>query len=140
MKNILVPIDGSEGSKNAIQKAKEFAMAFNSNVTLLHIRELPIHEGYINQLPDYMETIKEMSQNILNEGKSFFSDLEININIVALEGYPVQSINKYIDENDIDLIIMGSEGLGAGKMKKLLLGSVTDKVLRSAEIPVLVVR
>lgn len=140
MKNIAVPIDGSEGSKKAMAKAKEFARAFNSNITLLNIREIPVQEGYYNKIGDYLAFVNEMSEKVLNEGREFFSDLECNINTVSLEGNAARSIIKYVENNDIDLVIIGSEGLNSDGIKRVLVGSVANKVLHRLKKPLLIVK
>ena len=140
MKNIVIPIDGSEGSKKAMAKAKEFAKAFNSDITLLNVREIPVQEGYYNRIEDYLVFVKQISEKVLNEAKEFFSDLGCNINTISLEGDVARSIITYVENNDIDLVIIGSEGLNAQGIKKVLIGSVANKVLHKIKSPLLIVK
>ncbi|WP_303862830.1 universal stress protein [Alkalibaculum bacchi] len=140
MKNIAIPIDGSDGSKKAMAKAKEFARVFGSNITLLNVKEIPVQEDYYNKIEDYLALLNEMSQKVLNEGKKFFSDLECNINTVSLEGNAARSIVKYVENNDIDLVIIGSEGLNSNGIKRVLIGSVANKVLHRLKKPLLIVK
>ncbi len=140
MKNIVIPIDGSEGSKKAMAKAKEFAKAFNSDITLLNVREISVQEGYYNRIEDYLVFVKQISEKVLNEAKEFFSDLGCNINTISLEGDVARSIITYVENNDIDLVIIGSEGLNAQGIKKVLIGSVANKVLHKIKRPLLIVK
>lgn len=140
MKNIAIPIDGSKGSKKAMAKAKELARGFNSDITLLNIKEIPVQEGYYNKIEDYLDFVNKMSERVLNEGKEFFSDLECNINTVSLEGNAARSIVKYVENNEIDLVVIGSEGLSMEGFTRVLIGSVANKVLHKLKKPLLIVK
>ena len=63
---------------------------------------------------------------------------EIEVEPVVLEGNPAHEIVKFAEENDIELIVMGT--LGKTGIQKFLLGSVTENVVRHSKVPVLVIR
>lgn len=146
MKNILIPVDGSDYGEKAIEKGKEIAKAFGSNIVLLNV----VHAtpriyaiGYnmapIDNINQIYEESRSMSQEILKSSKAAFGDLSDKVSVISLEGDPASEIIHYVNSNDFDLIIMGSHGLGA-IMNRLLVGSVTTKVLHHTNKPVLVVQ
>ncbi|MCR1899735.1 universal stress protein [Irregularibacter muris] len=159
MKNILIPIDGSDGSMRALEKGKEIAQSFDSNVILLHVRPaLYVSDYEMNILHQYQlgqyesiantmilrgQELTNHAQEILDRGLDVFSELDANkVSTVILEGKPAFAIIDYLESknDEIDLVIMGSQGLTAGKVHQLFIGSVTHKVLNGVKQPILVIK
>lgn len=161
MKKILVPIDGSECSNIAIDKANELAKAFDSEVVLLYVSDATSfqfvaqighgsnypHGGTtpgtapvaVPELDKYRETVKETAQKVLASGKARCMALGDKVSTVQLEGKTADMIIEFIDANkDIDLVIMGSHGMGG--FRRFFVGSVTHKVTVSIDRPILIVR
>lgn len=129
MKKILVPIDGSQYSDLAIEKAKKIAEAFGSDVVLLHVNDFYNHMFNYNMTAidqTFISQFKQMSQDILNGGKSKFEGMKDRVETVSLEGNVANQIIDYANDNDFDLIIVGSHG--KGRSKGFLVGSVAQKV------------
>jgi len=131
-KRILVPTDGSEASRNALIKALELAMKFNSEVELFYVT--PTSEGYnIRVTPDQ---IKHHSEFVL---EATLKGIDIG-NVPLLKkhtsGYPASSILDEI-KREFDLVVMGTRGHGV--FTGAVLGSVTQRVLAHAKCPILVV-
>ena len=131
VKRILVGVDGSKCSNEAIRYAAELSKKFDAAVTLMHVyrppettRELPAHER-----PEEARVKLDDSKKILDElgvaGKTIFSS-----------GNPASAILKEAAMG-YDLIVMGSRGLGS--VEGFLLGSTTTRVAHHAKIPVLIV-
>jgi len=131
VKRILVGVDGSKCSNEAIRYAAELSKKFDAVVTLIHVyrppettRELPAHER-----PEEAKVKLDDSKKILDElgvvGKTIFSS-----------GNPASAILKEASMG-YDLIVMGSRGLGS--VEGFLLGSTTTRVAHHAKIPVLIV-
>jgi len=144
MKKILVPIDGSLSSNKALEKAKEIAKAFDSKVVLVNViavfpsaHPYPLSEGL--QLSLLMES-RANSRRILEKAKDYFSDMEDKVETLLLEGTVAEEIINYAnnDENKIDLVIMGSKGMGG--LQNIMIGSVTRKVAIQVEKPILIVK
>ena len=76
---------------------------------------------------------------MLQKATHTFGDMAEKVEMVSTEGDPAKSIVDFAEANDIDLIIMGSHGLDA-VLNRLLMGSVTTRVLHHTTIPVLVVK
>ena len=143
MKNILIPVDGSEYSDRAIEAGKEIAKMYDSKVTILNVVPLVWDPG-IGEI-DYVyvlresDKIPEYSRIMLENAKKKFDDMDNHVNTESIYGNPADTIVEYAHAHGIDLIIMGSHGLGA-LIDRLMTGSVTTKVLHRVDIPVLVIK
>ena len=129
IKKILVPVDGSEPNKRAIDEAKNMAARLNSKVYLLHVVDVDylLDHSVLNEL-------KSQRARILDEAVSNFEGIDLEKAIVL--GNPSEEIMRKADEEDIDLIIMAKRGLTG--LQKYLIGSVTSKVVSHSKKPVLV--
>jgi nucleotide-binding universal stress UspA family protein len=141
--NILVPIDGSETSYAAIDKAIEFAKGFNSKITVVQVLTLDpyIAAEYIStsQTNELIERAKGFLLKSLEDAKAKFAEQGVNVETRLLEGQMIhREITRAADEINADLIIIGSHGRTG--LQKLFLGSVTQSVLTEGTTPVLVIR
>jgi len=141
MKKILVPTDFSTHANNALQVAAQLAKTHNAEIYLLHMLELPIPQIDVmsthSDLPEAMFFMK-LAQKKFKElaSKDYLEGLTLH-EIVKFH----QAFNGIIDschENDIDMIVMGSHG--SSGFKELFIGSNTEKVVRTSDIPVLVIK
>ncbi|MDD4239549.1 MAG: universal stress protein [Desulfotomaculaceae bacterium] len=143
-KKILVPVDGSKFSDMAIEKAKEIAGALGSEIILLNVLEVSKIDYPSNPykfspelIENYQNESRIIASKILAVGQSLLSNMSDKVSAHAVEGNPSEVILNYANSNDIDLVIMGSNGIG-GVLN--LLGSVTRKVALSIKKPILIVR
>jgi len=143
MKHILIPVDGSDYSIKAIEAGKEMAKAFESKVTILNIIPLEFTRitgrGNFMYMPLDPYELPDHSEEILAEAKKQFEGMKTPIETVGKQGNIADVIVDYAHENDVDLVIMGSHGLGALK-NRLMTGSVTTRVLHHIDKPVLVIK
>jgi nucleotide-binding universal stress UspA family protein len=143
MKNILIPVDGSEYSMKAIEAGKKLAKAFDSKVFILSIvaPELKISSGRGSNMYSsiMMEELKEYSLKVLEDAKAQFQGMSNPVETFSVLGNIADEIVRFADENKIELVIMGSHGLGALK-NRLMTGSVTTRVLHHIDVPVLVIK
>ncbi len=143
MKNVLIPVDGSEYSMKAINAGKEMAKAFDSKVFILSVvtPELRVSSGRgSNVYPAIlMEELLESSIKILEDAKNQFQGMTNPVETFSVQGNVADEIVRFADDNKIDLVIMGSHGLGALK-NRLMTGSVTTRVLHHIDVPVLVIK
>ena len=141
MKRILVPIDFSEYSVEALRVAAQIAKKNNFEIILLHLLELP-HQtadayGNGNSIPEIIffknnaiSKLEELMDSPFLKGIEVFESIEFNkVDIGVIDASK---------KNNVDLIIMGSHGTSG--FKELLVGSNTEKVVRSSKIPVLVIK
>jgi nucleotide-binding universal stress UspA family protein len=135
---ILLATDGSEDAQLALSTAVDLADSTNSE---LHVVTVAPGYSYDVRNPDVVERLREQAEDILNEqaekieqegGKVAGKHLRI------AERYRAQQIVQVAEDIGAGLIVMGSRGLGG--VRRALMGSVSDSVVRHAHCPVLVVR
>ncbi len=143
LRRILVPIDFSKHSHKALTYAASFAEKFAAEIHLLHVlQDLAVFypdpiSASTPALPpaDQLTTATRTAlDRLIQENK--LQDLHVKTE--ARQGTPYQEIAEYAREHEIDLIIMGTHGRTG--LVHLLLGSITEKVIRWAPCPVLTVR
>lgn len=140
MKRILVPTDFSKQAENALKVAVQIAEKNNSEIYLIHSLEMPLHistSGSSGGKPESLLFIKLAEQHFedLFE-KPYLQDLELHEVIGHGEVY--NDINEVATSREIDLIVMGSHGISG--FKEMFIGSNTEKVVRTANVPVLVIK
>ena len=142
MKKILVPIDFSKKSEFASKMAARIAKKSNSTVYLLHMIELPtgivdMGAGSNFSIPESMLYLRKVKERIIEfKEKYFHKNIEVHHSI-RFEN-PHKGILKYADKIDADLIVMGSKG--HSDFEEILIGSNTEKVVRTSKAPVIVVK
>lgn len=141
-KKILVPTDFSRPALAAGELAIELAPLFNAEVHFFHKLALPpkweeFSESQKADFPEVRKRLKYMHNNfaILRER---YRDSHVKISTTYSGGDIVPTISRYIDEEDVHMIIMGSHG--ASGLKEIVYGSNAQKIVRHAHCPVLVVK
>jgi universal stress protein A len=141
VKRILVPIDFSEYSLNALQYAVRFAKHFGSELILLHVVEPVVYPTDISfgqiAFPNVEEELHRRSEHELKRLRK-----EVRAEVAAKSfirlGKPFVEITAAAKEYDVDLIIIASHGHTG--VEHILFGSTAEKVVRKAHCPVLTVR
>lgn len=135
---ILVPIDGSNNAYKALEYAVQLAKRYDAKLTLLHVVEEPryvIPEGESFAVP---KRIVEYGEQVLSMGKDIAGRSGVKVQSELLRGNPAERILAYANKGNFDLIIMGTRGLS--RIKSLLFGSVSDKVIHYGKCHVLLIR
>lgn len=139
--DILVPTDGSEGAQAAVEQALKIAENHGATVHALYIIETTNVLGDMDWSPirdELMRQAEEATQQVSEKAEEL-DDQSRNTNVVTIEeqkdGAPSEEILNYADEQDIDLIVMGTHGRTG--LERTVLGSTTEKVIRKADKPVL---
>jgi len=136
-RNVLVPTDGSEAAERAVEQAFEIADRFDATVHVLFV--VDVDENY----PLDVST-DPITEGLRAEGERLTAEIvdraPEGINAVAAveDGSPHERILEYAEEHDVGLIVMGTHGRRG--LEKFLLGSVTERVTRTADCSVLVTR
>ena len=144
--NILVPTDGSEAARAAVDQAVDIASKYGgrlhavyvididaTNVTLGTEQVERIKHGKIDEMPELKARAVDATGYVADVAADHGVDVEEHIRV----GYPVRSIRRFVDDHDVDLIVMGSHGRSG--LSRVVLGSVSEKVLRQTHLPVLIV-
>ncbi|MDY8134947.1 universal stress protein [Aquimarina sp. 2201CG5-10] len=140
MKRILVPTDFSQYSEYALQAAASIAKQQNAEILLLHM--LGLSEAILTKNEDqeatealyYLKLAEKRFETFLD--KEFLKGIKVS---EIVHNYKIFSeINDIALNNDIDLIVMGSHG--SSGLSEVFVGSNTEKVVRTSDIPVLVIK
>ena len=142
-KHILVPVDGSPTSMLAVSKAGELAKAFGSQVTALYVIDpypfTGVGADFAYGQSQYLSAATAEANTALDAVKRSMEAIGVSVDAVLGEGHAVhEGIVRALENTGADLVVMGSHGRRG--LEKLMLGSVTQRVLASAHVPVLVVR
>ena len=134
---ILVPLDGSELAEVALPYAEELAGRLGSEGTLLYVSESA--EDQYHRIPQFY--MQEMAKATRRSAEGYLEKPEgkaIKVESTVLVGHPADEIVAYADREDIGLIVMATHGRSG--IKRLALGSVAEKVVRTAKQPVALIR
>ncbi|GGL29146.1 universal stress protein UspA [Halarchaeum grantii] len=144
--HILVPTDGSDVAEAAVERAIDLAAKYDATVHALYVIDIDattlslgteqvdrLRQGKLDEMPEVKAEAEEATGVVADAARDAGLDVEEHIRT----GSPARAIRKFVDENEIDLIVMGSHGRAG--LSRTLLGSVTEKVLRRTRVPVLVV-
>ncbi|WP_367068474.1 universal stress protein [Oryzisolibacter sp. LB2S] len=143
-KHILIPVDGSETSMRAVAKAAALAKAFGSAVTTLYVIDpypfTGVGADFAYGQAQYLSAATAEANAALDAAKSAITQAGVtDVSTMVGEGHAVHDgIQRAVESTGADLIVIGSHGRRG--LEKLVLGSVTQKVLSVARVPVLVVR
>jgi len=134
---ILLPTDGSEGTRGAVEHAINLATTYDATLHTIYVVDTNV--GIDASVPGTLDTLEEAGENAIDDviQQAEAAGVKTTEGVVA-QGTPHQAILDYIDEHDIDLVVMGTHGRTG--LDRYLLGSITEKVVRLSDAPVLTVR
>ena len=145
LSNVLVAIDGSKPSTQALEMAIEIAKKFDSKLHLIHVvreMQLPSELQHLAELETVRGTrqdvLNTIGERLVNQGKRVAETTGVtSVESDIGTGDPANAIIGYANRNGIDLIVLGSRGLG--QVEGMLMGSVSRKVSNLAAGPCLIV-
>ena len=137
---ILVPTDGSSEGERAVAHALDVASVHGAGVYALYVVDTASYAGM--PMESAWEGVGELLRSDAREALERVEEIAaatgIGVETDVVDGSPSREIIRYAESNGCDLIVMGTHGRGG--IDRLLLGSVAEKVVRGASIPVLTVR
>lgn len=151
-KKILLPTDGSENSKRANKHALWIADKSDADIVIMYVIEPHFPElatGLpLSTLPTpderFYEEIRNEGKQIINNFKQELEDVQCkgickntNLKSIITEGKPSNEIVNILDKENIDLVVMGASGRHG--LDRFVIGSVTERVVRNARKPVMVI-
>jgi nucleotide-binding universal stress UspA family protein len=151
-KKILLPTDGSENSKRANKHALWIVDKSNADIVIMYVTEPHFPElatGLpLSTLPTpderFYEGIREEGHQIIDNFKQELEDVQCkgickntNLKSIITEGKPSNEIVNILDKENIDLVVMGASGRHG--LDRFVVGSVTERVVRNARKPVMVI-
>ena len=144
-RKVLVPIDGSDHSIQALEHGVKLAQAFGAELLLLNVANVvsaianfdqtPISGGYVSE--QLAEELEASGRELLAETVKLVPE-GVKVSTVLEVGSPGPVVISTAKENDVDLIVMGSRGLGV--LKRIFMGSVSSYVASHDTCPVLIVK
>ena len=142
MYKILVPVDFSKKSEFAVKMSAQISKKIKAEIHLLHLVELPsgivdMGAGSNFSIPASMMYLRKVKEKIIYLKDNFFDSNQIIKYSIKFEN-PFEGIKNYAIKNDANLIVMGSKGVS--DFEEMIIGSNTEKVVRTSNIPVIVVK
>jgi nucleotide-binding universal stress UspA family protein len=144
LETILVATDFSQPSEVALAYGRELARTFHSRLVVAHVVENILArayggDGFVFSVPDVQWNLETSARHRVD---ALLDDEDRDIlraeSVILVSNAPAAAIGEYAAANDIDLIVLGTQGRGA--VAHLLTGSVAERVVRAAPCPVLTVR
>ena len=137
MKKILVPVDGSESSQHAFGKAVELAVALKSKLVFLYVAN--VNQVAVNSClsTELLEAVNKAGDVVLTHAEENTPE-GVETERILETGSPAPTIVDVAEDKGVDLVVMGSRGLGL--VKGVLLGSVSQYVVENAKCAVMVVK
>lgn len=142
-KHILVPVDGSPSSLTAVAKGVEVAKAFDAAMTVVAMVDpypfIGVGPEFAYGQDQYLVSAKAQANDAIAAARAVIESAGVKVDARVLESHVTwRGIVEAADAIKADLIVMGSHGRRG--FEKLVLGSVTERVLRHTTLPVMVVR
>jgi nucleotide-binding universal stress UspA family protein len=144
LSSVIVPLDGSEAAESVLSPVADLAIALNLKVILVQAYGLPVvtYGGDDYDVPNYLELkdeVKKESEDYLNsKGNSLQAQGVASVSTIAIEGVAADAIINLSHETPDNLVALSSHSRSG--LQRWVLGSVTEKVVRYCEDPVLVMR
>jgi len=141
-RHIMAPTDFSEYSKQAVTSALELAQKFGAKLTILHVIELPPYpvEGYVppSLSATFMDDLERQATADLAQLVPEASAANVEVARVIAVGTPYRKIIETAEAEQVDLIVMATAGRTG--FSHLVMGSIAERVVRTATCPVLTIR
>jgi len=134
---ILFPTDGSDGAAAALDHALELADTYDATINVLYVVNTTYLGGGAAE-GTTVESLRESGERVVAETVERIGDRGVDAESEVRTGDPYRGIVDYADEIGADLLVMGTHGRTG--LDRYLLGSVTEKVVRTADVPVLTIR
>lgn len=136
---ILVPTDGSSGTAESVDHAAAIARDNDAEVHVLYAVDQRQYRAAARDTKDeVIASLREEGQLAVDDATTWLADEGVDTVSEIREGIPYKTILEYADEAGIDLIVIGTHGR-TGRDRRVALGSVTERVVKNANVPVLVV-
>jgi nucleotide-binding universal stress UspA family protein len=138
VEKVLIPVDGSDSSKNAAKYAAHLVNSRNPKLYLLNVWE-PVNMTIGGEMAEKLrKNAATESMKLLKEYSAMLAPCGMEVDLISRSGRPDYVILNVEDELDCDLIVIGSRGLSV--LENVVMGSVVTRVLEGASCPVLVTR
>ncbi|ESP88600.1 universal stress protein [Candidatus Halobonum tyrrellensis] len=135
---ILVPTDGSPAAAAAIEHAVTLAERFDATIHALYVVDMTGYTTLEAGTGVVVEALEEEGEAAVDAVREAAEAADVPVTEHVVSGSPYRSILEYANDEEVDLIVMGTHGRRG--LDRYLLGSVTERVVRSADQAVMTVR
>lgn len=133
--NILLAVDESKSSEAALTHAIDFASSYGARITAVSV--VDVNDEFYAQVPHAVDKLVDKAKSLLDKIRSKLESLDIYTETMVMEGEVYEKIVEVAGEKKSDIIFMGSHGRTG--FKKLIMGSVTEKVIGFSTCPVMII-
>ena len=135
---ILVPTDGSEATERAVENAVDLAKQYGATIHALYVVDSGTYGSLEAGADIVVESLEAEGQEAVEGVVQAAERAGVDVTTSVQSGTAHQTIIDYAEEEGCDLVVMGTHGRSG--LDRYLLGSVTEKVVRRSDVPVLTVR
>ena len=133
---VCISTDGSDAADAALDVAISIAAAHDATLHVLNVADtnqpsLARIEGRVQ------DVLEEAGKEIVEKAATTARNVGVDVTTAVVQGGPSRTIREYVDDREVDLVVMGTRGQRT--VERIILGSVTERVLRVSAVPVLVV-
>lgn len=140
--HILVPLDGSSHAVKALSMALNLAAITKARVEAIHVIDTPQVQQIAHLLnkpvQEVYEDLQHKAKGILQDAVGLAKEAGVELSVHLEEGIPYEVIVDYAEREQVDLIVVGR--IGTRGPRRILIGSVTERILEAARCHVLVIR
>lgn len=137
--SILVPTDGSTGTADTLDHAVAIGRDNDATVHGLYVVDRRQYRAAEGDTKDEVRKSLELEgERALEDIRTRVADAGLSASTDCRDGIPHREVGEYVDEQDVDLVVMGTHGR-TGRDRVANLGSVTQRVVKQVNVPVLVV-
>ncbi|CQH57972.1 UspA domain protein [Halobacterium hubeiense] len=135
--DVLLPTDGSGAADAAVPHAIELADRYGARLHVLYVADTTEYSTVTFE-DDVVDPLAEEGQSVVDEVVEKAGDLNVEAVGVVMKGGAYETILQYVEDEGIDVVVMGTHGRRG--LDRALLGSVTERIVRTSDVPVLTVR
>ena len=142
LRRILVPVDFSDYSREALRTARDWAALYGASLDLLHVVEEDLHPAfYVGGVKSIYDAVPDLDDKVRAKLQTFADEVDDGNGAVRTHvrtGAVASGITTFVDEHDVDLVALSTHGRTG--LEEFFLGSVAEKVVRHVPCPVLTVK
>ena len=136
---VLIPTDGSEGTETVLAHGLEFAKRYDATVHGLYVVDRRQYLGAEDDVQaDIAADLRTDGEHAVAVLAERAAEIGVDAETAVIEGFPDKDVVQYVEDHDVDVIVMGTHGR-TGRDKLARLGSVTERVVKNAPVPVFVI-
>lgn len=136
IKHILVALDGSDASKKGLDRAIYISKLSGAKITGVNV--VVVYPTLAGTVLNYKKYLTEKAEKMLNLTKEYCEKEKIQFTFEILYGKPSSQIAEFASKEKVDLIVIGSKGIGG--FKGTILGSISNSVTQKSKVSVLVIK